>query len=361
MRWSRATFLPVKQADLTVLPSTDPLSILRYRDGIYAVDLLTAAICEFDFFSRNTGEGGTLSQICENFGFAPRLADVMLTLFVANGYLVCDDEGGYRNTKTANEHLVKSSPWFLGPYYDSLKDRPVVMDFIQVLKTGKPAVWGGYEDQQDDWHEAMHDEAFAQSFTAAMNCRGLYLGKKLADALEPYLVDQKRVLDVGGGSGIYACALVANHAHLKARVLEQAPIDQITRDQIEQCDLAERIDVVNGDMFERKQWPEDCDVHLFSNVMHDWDVPEIRILLEHSHQSLPAGGLVVVHETFLNSAKTGPLPVAEYSCILAHSTQGRCYSTLEMADFLHEAGFEKIRSFDTAGDRGVVLARKMDG
>ena len=37
---------------LDVLPETDPTGILRYRDGIYAVDLLTAAIVEFDFFVR---------------------------------------------------------------------------------------------------------------------------------------------------------------------------------------------------------------------------------------------------------------------------------------------------------------------
>ncbi len=344
--------------DLTVSPASDPLSILRYRDGLYAVDLLTAAICEFNFFTAHAGQGGSLEEVCERFGFAPRLADVMLTLFVANDYLERNAEGVYRNTEIANEHLVEGSPWFLGPYYDSLKDRPVVADFIKVLKTGKPAVWGGFEDQQDDWHEAMHDESFAQSFTAAMNCRGLYLGKKLADALAPYLEGKKCVLDVGGGSGVYACALVANHPDLKARVMEQVPIDQIARDQIEECGLEQLIDVVSGDMFDRSQWPDDCDVHLFSNVMHDWDIPEIRCLLEHSYQSLKAGDLIVVHETFLNSGKTGPLPVAEYSCILAHSTQGRCYSTLEMADLLDQAGFENIRSFDTVGDRGVVLGRK---
>ena len=41
--------LPSMPADLTQLPRTDPLEIYRYRDGLYAVDLLTAALCEFDF------------------------------------------------------------------------------------------------------------------------------------------------------------------------------------------------------------------------------------------------------------------------------------------------------------------------
>ncbi|NOX98267.1 MAG: methyltransferase domain-containing protein [Verrucomicrobia bacterium] len=343
--------------DLTVLPESDPVSILRYRDGLYAVDLLTAAICEFDFFTTNADKPGTLEEVCERFGFAARPADVMLTLFVANAYLEIGADGIYRNTKMANEHLVAGSPWFMGPYYASLQDRPVVADFVKVLKSGKPAVWGAFEDQEDDWHEAMHDEGFAQSFTA-MNCRGLYLGKKLADALAEELQGRERVLDIGGGSGIYACCLVANQPGLKARVMEQAPIDQIARDQIEQCELGESIDVVTGDMFDRGEWPDNCDVHLFSNVMHDWDEPEVRKLLEHSYQALKAGGLVVVHETFLNAGKTGPLPVAEYSCILMHSTQGRCYSTAEMKQYLEQAGFEAVRSFETAGDRGVVLAQK---
>jgi len=348
----------VNKDDLTVLPVTDPVSVLRYRDGLYAVDLLTAAICEFDFFSVHADKPGTLDDICERFGFACRPADVMLTLFVANAYLERDADGVYHNTQTANEHLVAGSPWFMGAYYASLQDRPVVADFVQVLKSGKPAVWGSFEDQEDDWHDAMHDEEFAQSFTAAMNCRGLYLGKKLADALAGELNGRERVLDIGGGSGIYACCLVANHPQLKATVMEQAPIDQIARDQIEECELGDSIDVETGDMFDRGAWPEDCDVHLFSNVMHDWDVSEIEKLLEHSYQSLPSGGLVVVHETFLNEDKSGPLPVAEYSCILMHSTQGRCYSTAEMKSYLEQAGFEGARSFDTAGDRGVVLAMK---
>ena len=40
-----------------------------------------------------------------------------------------------------------------------------------------------------------------------------------------------RLLDIAGGSGIYACALVARHPHLRAAVLEKPPVDAITRCQ----------------------------------------------------------------------------------------------------------------------------------
>lgn len=342
---------------LTSLPRTDPTSILRYRDGIYAVDLLTAAIVEFDFFTRLAADPGSFEEICAMMEWIPRPADVLITLGKANGYLAEGLEGTIRVTGLAREHLVADSPWSLADYFESLKDRPVVQDFVRVLTTGKPARWSGHEDADDDWHGAMRDEAFANAFTAAMDCRGVFLGKALADHLAIDLAGRRCVLDIGGGSGIYACALAANHPHLTAYVIEQEPVDVLAVGKIAERGLADRVGVLAGDMF-AGGWPDEADVHLFSNVMHDWDKPQIATLLKNSADALPSGGLVVIHETFLNAEKSGPLPVAEYSCILAHSTQGRCYGSREMGDLLTEAGFTEIRSFETAGDRGVVLAEK---
>jgi acetylserotonin N-methyltransferase len=80
-------------------------------------------------------------------------------------------------------------------------------------------------------------------------------------------------------------------------------------------------------------------VHLFSNVLHDWGEEIVRQLLRASAAALPPGGRVVVHEAFLNAEKTGTLEVAEYSVLLLHICQGRCYSVGEMRQYMSEAGF----------------------
>lgn len=340
---------------LNILPESDPTSILRYRDGIYAVDLLTAAITEFQFFDYLAENPGTLEDICEHFGWDRRPADVLVTLTKANGFVQEDGKGVLSNTANATEHLCSGSPWNLSQYYDSLRDRPVVADFVRVLKSGKPAHWSGLDEADDDWHGAMLSEEFAKTFTAAMDCRGVFLGKKLADAISDLLSKGKSLLDVGGGSGVYACALAANTPGLKAQVMEQVPVDDIAREAIEKRGLSDQVSVVVADMF-NDAWPEDCDIHLFSNVMHDWNTDNILKLLERSREALPEGGHVIIHETFLNLDKTGPLPVAEYSCILAHSTQGRCYSVAEMSDLLVESGFQFESFQETGGDRGVIVA-----
>ena len=339
--------------DLTASPRTDPLDIYRYRDGIYAVDLLIAGVVWLDFFSWLAEHPSDLAGVCRGLDLQGRPADVMLTLFAANG-LVRRENGAFVVTDLAREHLVKGSPWFLGPYYASLKDRPVCADLLRVLRTGKPANWGSSKSEKE-WSKAMEAADFAESFTAAMDCRGIHLGRAVAAQLN--LHGGHRLLDIAGGSGIYACSIVAAHPHLNAVVLEKPPVDAVARTLIARRGYADRVTVATGDMFSQPL-PTDCDVHLFSNVLHDWDVPVVKELLAKSHAALAPQGLLVIHDMHLNADKTGPLPVAEYSVILMHSTEGRCFGVGEMGEWLAEAGFTDMRLQPTTADRSILTARK---
>src|SRR5712671_6381335 len=47
-------------------------------------------------------------------------------------------------------------------------------------------------------------------------------------------------------------------------------------------------------------FPQGCDIHLFSNVLHDWDIDRVEQLLQKSFAALPSGGMVVVHDAHIN-------------------------------------------------------------
>ena len=339
--------------DLTRSPQTDPLEIYRYRDGLYAVDLLTAAITEFDFFTWLAAHPSEPAAICRALGLTARPMDVMLTLFTANGF-IRRTAGAFHVTELAREHLVSTSPFFLGPYYASLKERQVVKDFVTILRTGRPANWGSYKNERP-WTEAMLTDGFATTFTAAMDCRGFYLGAAMAQKIDPR--GRTRLLDIAGGSGIYACAIAARHPHLRATVFERPPVDAIARTMIQKRGYADRVAVVAGDMF-IDPLPSGHDMHLFSNVLHDWDVEKVRPLLAASFAALPPGGLLVIHDAHLNADKTGPLPVAAYSALLMSVTEGKCYSIAEMEGLLAEAGFSSFHFEPTAADRSILTAQK---
>ena len=340
---------------LTQSPITDPTQVYRYRDGLYAQDMLVAGLVWLDLFSWLAKNPSDQAAIQRQFDITERPTDVMLTLFVAMGFLErCG--GVYQVTPTAREHLCADSPWFLGPYYASLKDRPVCRDLLAVLRSGRPANWGSEKDKKD-WHKSMETEEFATQFTAAMDCRGVYLAQAAAQKLE--LDGRRELLDIAGGSGIYACSLCAHFPNLRATVLEKPPVDRIAARAIAQRGFSDRVSVRAGDML-AAPLPGGFDLHLLSNVLHDWDVPVVRQLVEKSFTALPPGGMLIVHDAHLHGDKSGPLHVAEYSVMLMHSTEGRCYSVAEMTDYLTGAGFKNVKFETTAAARSVMTAEKPD-
>ncbi len=347
----------MSNTNLAQRPTTDPATILRFRDRQYAADLITAAVLEFDLFSFLAQQPGiSFAEICEHFGWHSRPADVLMTLCRACGFVTTDAAGGTQLTDVGREYLIADSPWFLGPYYRPNADSPVLKDFVTILKTGKPANWQAKSDGAD-WHESMKEEAFANSFTDLMNCRGIAFGQQLADAVTSHVKNRTHMLDVGGGSGIYSTTMVARHPHLRATVLEQEPVDAIARREIERLGFSDQVSVASADMF-RDPWPGDVDVILLSNLLHDWDVIEAQSIVDKAAAILAPGGLIIIHGAIINTDKTGPLPVAEYSSLLMHITQGKCYSVGEYHDFLRPHGFDVHPYQDTIGDRGFLVASK---
>jgi 3-hydroxy-5-methyl-1-naphthoate 3-O-methyltransferase len=337
-------------------PLTDPTAIYRYRESLTAVDALTAAIVHLDLFTALADSPADLATICQRFAIHPRPADTLCTLLVANGLLRRDGNGILHVTDTAREFLVSGGPFDARPYYASIADKAGVADFLTVLRTDRPANWPG-EEGEADWHAAMRTEAFAESFTAAMDCRGRVLGPGLVAALAGNKPGSQphRLLDVGGGSGVYSIAVARSFPQARATVLEASPVDGIARRTISAAGLDRRIDVVTADMF-TDSWPADHDTHLFSNVLHDWSEADCRRLLAKSVAALPHGGRLLIHDMLLDDDKSGPLWAAEYSVLLTTVTQGRLYSAAEIGSWLVDLGMRIMDRGPTALGRSVLIA-----
>lgn len=340
--------------NLTSSPVSDPTAILQYRDCLYGDDMLVTGVVWLDFFTWLKQHGpASMQEICAHYGFHERPVDVMLTMFRARK-LIDEKDGKFSVTESSAELLSSDSPWSVIPYYESLKGRPVAKDLLEALKTDKTANWGSQQEKAD-WHKSMETDEFANQFTAAMDCRGVFLAGQLAKKLD--LSQHHHLLDIAGGSAIYSCSLVAHHPHLKATVLEKPPVDGIAAKAISKRGYSDKVNVHSADMM-AEPLPTGPDIHLFSNVLHDWAIPEVKLLLRASYEALPKGGMLLVHDAFLLPDKSGPLHAAEYSVMLMHATQGRCYSSAEITEWAAELGFNSFHYQDTASARGVLTALK---
>jgi predicted O-methyltransferase YrrM len=329
--------------------------LLRRRDGIFSSDLLITAIGYLDFFNWLRKNPSDLHGICKGLKLAERPADVMLTFFSSLGLI---KKVGTQNCVSENGRafFTDGSKFDLRGYFNSLRERPICQDILGVLKTNTPFNWAN-SPKGNEWAKAMAKKDFAGSFTAAMDSRGAIIAPVLAEKMN--CTKYTKLLDIAGASGIYSCALVRKYPHLQAAVLEKSPVDSIAKNAMREHGLSKKISVISADMFS-DEWPRGFDIHLFSHVLHDWDVQSVQLLLQKSFDALEPKGLLAIHDAHINRQKTGPIEVAEYSILLMLSTRGKCYSVGEMEQLLQDVGFTNVRLKPTAGFRSIITARKPD-
>ena len=93
-------------------------------------------------------------------------------------------------------------------------------------------------------------------------------------------------------------------------------------------------------------------------MLHDWDVPRCRALVNRVAHASPLHGRLVIHDVFLSDALDGPLPVALYSADLFLLTEGRAYSQSEYIAWLAKSGLTVTPSVRTVVHAGAVVATK---
>jgi SAM-dependent methyltransferase len=335
------------------IPKTSPELIFKLRESAFANDLFITAVSYFDFFNFLKEYPSNFDSISKSLNIKRRPLDVMLTLFKAYGFII-EKDNKYYLSNISDDYLTHQSSFDLSSYVSSLKDRPICNEMRKVLLTGKPANWAANKKGKE-WAVSMESDDFAESFTAGMNSRGAYLANGLLYAID--LKKYKRILDIGGASGIYSVVLLMNNLNLSAAVFEKPPVDKLAQYTINKFKLNDRIDVIPGNMFE-DDFPGGYDVHFISHVLHDWDLNEVKCILNNSFDNLEPGGIIIIHDAHINDTKTGPVSVAEYSVLLMFLSEGKCYSTAEMKCILEEIGFKDIQYKPTILNRSIITGIK---
>ncbi len=333
--------------------SISPDELIRLRDSIYSADLLITAIAHFDFFSKLEEMPLNIVGILNKFQLKERPADVMLTLFKSMGLIKLKNDI-YSNTELAKEYFIGESERSLVPYYSTLAERSEVIQMLDVLRTGKPAGWSGRKREQE-WSIAMERNDFAQMFTSGMDSRGAYFSPGLADTFD--FSKFTSVLDIAGGSGIYAINIKKGNPSIRAGLLEKTPVDKVVRKSLKEKGLSGFLEIYEGDMF-KDEYPSGFDIHLYSHVFHDWPTQDLMMLARKSFRSLNPGGIIMIHDAHINRQKTGPMSVAEYSVLVMFATNGKCYAGGEREEILSSTGFNKVKFKPTLWNRSIITGVK---
>ncbi len=334
--------------------SMDDVTSFALNSGLDSF-FLKVAILKYDFFNKFSFEGMTFENISDNFEIGKRELSAILPLFITMGFLDYKKDK-YFLTKFSKEHLLESSPKDMSNFINlRSKFYPDSITFdmvLSVLKTGNPF---SYMKGEGKWSESIaNNKEMARIFTSGMNSRGVFLASKLVNKIG--ISSSKSLLDIGGSSGIYSCFLKEKFKNLKVDVLELPTVAENTRISLKSKGFDSKVGVIEGDMFTFNS-EEKYDVHMYSNVLHDWSYHNVKKLIAHSYENLPLNGKIVIHDGHLNLGKNAK-SLMHNNLTLIIFTEGRYYYYHEIRRLLTETGFKKIKIKKTVGGRSLIVAIK---
>ncbi len=339
-------------------PPHDPGRWFEIFRGSCGTEILVAAVAHFGLFAKLENGPRSFEELRSDLSLETRPLNVMLTALRAMGAVSRTADGRYSVAETARVHLLRSSPHFVGDYFSLVAETPGVLEMVERLRSNRPK---GHDGDgvgyihRDGIKSAMNSEALARNFTLSLAGRAKNVAPVLAERLP--LAAATKLVDVGGGTGIYSIALLRKNPELRAVVWDRPEVLRVAAEFAAESGVADRLELAPGDMF-TDPFPAGADVVLLSNILHDWDVAECRAIIRRCADALPSGGRLLVHDAFLDDDLGGPLSVALYSSVLFSVTEGRAYSAAEYSAWLSEAGVAPTQIQPTMAHCGVLVGVK---
>jgi demethylspheroidene O-methyltransferase len=161
------------------------------------------------------------------------------------------------------------------------------------------------------------------------------------EALDAYDVSRhRRLMDVGGGEGVFLCAAAARAPDLHVTLLDLPAVAERGRARLEAAGLLARADIHGAD-FLRDPLPKGADLVTLVRIVHDQDDARALMLLRNIRNALEPGATLLVVEAMsgvkgaepldayygfytLAMGRGEPRRVDEIEALLAQSGFGRC-------------------------------------
>jgi hypothetical protein len=292
--------------------------------------LLTAV--RLDIFSALEGKPKTAREVAARIGAHEPTLALLLNALVAMR-LVKKEEGSYANSSTADTHLVRHAPQYIG--------------HLLLLHDAEWNNWGKLEEtvrtgsRLVDRHVFETDPELGGNVLAVLHRIGRQSGPEFAKRF-PLNNGKPHLLDLGGGAGTNAIAFCQIYPELTATVFDLPATLRLTEKTIKDAGLESRIALRAGD-FNSDGLGGPYDIVLMSDILHYQTFDTNQALVKKAYDHLVPGGRIIIKDRFLDESGTGPAWTTAFAVhILLNTQQGACYKTAEAMQWMTKAGFVSV-------------------
>lgn len=165
--------------------------------------------------------------------------------------------------------------------------------------------------------------------------------------LQAYALQRhRRLLDVGGGIGEFACRAARAAPHLQVQVFDLPGVVAEATRRFEREGLSARCSAIGGDFF-RDALPAGADLVTLLRVVHDHDDARVLHLLRAVRQALAPGGRLLLAEPLADTPGAERMGHAYFGVYLLAMGRGEPRSEARLRELLAQAGFHHVRRLPT--------------
>lgn len=306
--------------------------------------ILTAV--ELGVFTALRDGARSSSAIATALGTEPRATDRLMNALAAIG-LLGKAEGAFTNTTVAARHLVRGVQGYMGNIEHSIHLWDFWSHLTEAVRTGTVADRVRLVERGEEWREA---------FMAAMHYRARTQAPADINLIDFH--DAVRVLDVGGGTGAYAMAMMHVKRDLSATVFDLPGIVPITRRYITEAGFDGRIEAVAGD-YHTDSLPGGYDIVFLSAIVHSNSDGENARLIRKCADACNPGGCVIVQDFIMDDDRVTPPHGALFAINMLVATEaGDTFTEAEVRAWMHAADLTAITRRDTPSGAAQIVGSK---
>jgi len=330
-----------------------PDRIFQVGTGFWSSKALLAAV-ELEVFTILGEAPADAETLKKRLGFQDRGAGDFFDALVALGFL--ERTGGvYRNTRETGLFLDKAKPSYVGGILEMASRRLYGFwdHLIPALRSGQPQneVKNGEEPFATIYSEPERLRGFLRAMT------GVSRGANLAIARSFPWASYRTCADVGTAQGDLVAQIALANPHLKGTGFDLPVVAPVFEEYIAGLGLAERVKFQAADFFQ-DELPS-VDVILMGHILHDWDLPTKRMLLEKAWRALPPGGAVIVYDAIIDDDRSqNAFGLLMSLNMLIETPGGFDYTGSDCIGWMKDAGFRDCRVEHLIGPDSMVIGIK---
>ncbi|MFY9655983.1 MAG: methyltransferase [Methylocystis sp.] len=165
-------------------------------------------------------------------------------------------------------------------------------------------------------------------------------------ALAAYDIGQhQRLLDVGGGEGVFLAAAAARAPNLELMLFDLPAVAERARARLTAAGVAGRTQIFSGD-FLQDPLPDGADAISLVRIVHDHDDVSALTLLRSVRRALPSNGTLLIVEA-ISDAPGAEALCAYYGFYTLAMGRGEPRRFSQIAALLREAGFASVSLVET--------------